>query len=255
MENAKMVFLAVLFGGCVACCSAERENHAARQPRRRALSFRPGADFRGPGRHANRRAHGTRRQRSAAGQDRRGAPQPCPRRPYRRLAPTVCQCRQRSKPDVSVNDAPNSNTVNVVLAKQAPLIVGGEMHFFFSAKVKSLGGDPAKLVRLGASARPRRSGRSWSRASRPLTPTDCRPLFSKGTRRSSSRRAALPPTSGRREGFVLRFSNGLIAYLSGDTGITAEQEVVVRRYHGANLVVMSVGGAPNMTGPSEAALS
>src|SRR5918992_2081118 len=31
-----------------------------------------------------------------------------------------------TKPDMSVNDAPNSNTVNVVLAKQAPLIVGGE---------------------------------------------------------------------------------------------------------------------------------
>ena len=53
-----------------------------------------------------------------------------------------------SKPDMSVNDAPNSNTVNVVIAKQAPLIVGGEMHFFFTAKIKSLGGDPAKLVRL-----------------------------------------------------------------------------------------------------------
>ena len=49
---------------------------------------------------------------------------------------------------MSVNDAPNSNTVNVVIAKQAPLIVGGEMHFFFTGKVKSLGGDPAKLVRL-----------------------------------------------------------------------------------------------------------
>ena len=49
----------------------------------------------------------------------------------------------RKKPDMSINDAPNSNTVNVVLAKQAPLIVGGEMHFFFSAKVKSLGDRPS----------------------------------------------------------------------------------------------------------------
>src|SRR3954470_6258401 len=51
-------------------------------------------------------------------------------------------------PDISVRNTPNSNTVNVVLGKQAPLVVGGEMHFFFQAKVKSLGGDPAKLVRL-----------------------------------------------------------------------------------------------------------
>jgi hypothetical protein len=105
-----------------------------------------------------------------------------------------------AKPDVSVNDAPNSNTVNVVLAKQAPLIVGGEMHFFFSAKVKSLGGDPAKLVRLVRFGAPRRSERSWSQASQPLTPTDCRPLSSRRTRPSSSRRMALPLTSGRREG-------------------------------------------------------
>src|SRR5256885_15180112 len=51
-------------------------------------------------------------------------------------------------PDVSVSDTPNSNTVNVVMGKGAPLVVGGEMHFFFQQKVKSLGGDPAQLVRL-----------------------------------------------------------------------------------------------------------
>ena len=52
------------------------------------------------------------------------------------------------KPDMSVKVTPNSNTVNIVLGKQAPLLVGGEMHSFFQVKVKSLGGDPAKLVRL-----------------------------------------------------------------------------------------------------------
>ena len=29
-------------------------------------------------------------------------------------------------------------------------------------------------------------------------------------------------------GYVLKFSNGLVAYLSGDTGVTADQERVVR---------------------------
>src|SRR4051812_20932764 len=52
------------------------------------------------------------------------------------------------KPDFSVNDAPNSNMVNISMAKQAPMIVGGEMGSFLAAKVQSLGGDPAKLVRL-----------------------------------------------------------------------------------------------------------
>ena len=54
-------------------------------------------------------------------------------------------------------------------------------------------------------------------------------------------------------GYVLRFSNGLVAYLSGDTGITAEQEITVRRYYKANLVVMNMGGSPFSTGPAESA--
>ena len=41
---------------------------------------------------------------------------------------------------------------------------------------------------------------------------------------------------------MLRFSNGLTVYLSGDTGITAEQDLVVRGHYKANLVVMNIGG-------------
>src|SRR2546425_5298017 len=52
------------------------------------------------------------------------------------------------KPDFSVNVAPNSNMVNISLGKQTPMIVGGEMGSFLAAKVKTLGGDPGKLVRL-----------------------------------------------------------------------------------------------------------
>lgn len=52
---------------------------------------------------------------------------------------------------------------------------------------------------------------------------------------------------------MLRFSNGLSAYLSGDTGITAEQDSVVRGHYRANLVVMNIGGSPFTTGPTESA--
>ena len=56
-----------------------------------------------------------------------------------------------------------------------------------------------------------------------------------------------PPT-----GYVVKFTNGLVAYLSGDTGITAEHDAVVRRFFNANLVVMNIGGIFS-TGPQEAA--
>ena len=42
--------------------------------------------------------------------------------------------------------------------------------------------------------------------------------------------AGLTAYAGPPTGYVLTFSNGLVAYLSGDTGITAEQESVVQRH-------------------------
>jgi L-ascorbate metabolism protein UlaG (beta-lactamase superfamily) len=53
-------------------------------------------------------------------------------------------------------------------------------------------------------------------------------------------------------GYVVRFSNGLVAYLSGDTGITADMERVVRDYYQANLAVINIGDGFTI-GPAEAA--
>jgi L-ascorbate metabolism protein UlaG (beta-lactamase superfamily) len=53
-------------------------------------------------------------------------------------------------------------------------------------------------------------------------------------------------------GYVIKFSNGLVAYLSGDTGITADQDLVVRQHYGAKLAVMNIGDGFT-TGPVEAA--
>ena len=64
--------------------------------------------------------------------------------------------------------------------------------------------------------------------------------------------AGLTAYAGPPTGYVLTFSNGLSVYLSGDTGITAEQDLVVRRHYGAKLVVMNIGDIFT-TGPKEAA--
>jgi L-ascorbate metabolism protein UlaG (beta-lactamase superfamily) len=57
------------------------------------------------------------------------------------------------KPQFPVGATPNSNSVNIALAKKAKLILGSEMPSFFQSKFKSLGGDPkmVQLVRFGAS--------------------------------------------------------------------------------------------------------
>ena len=47
-----------------------------------------------------------------------------------------------------------------------------------------------------------------------------------------------PPT-----GYVVKFTNGLTVYLSGDTGIHTEMRTVVKDYHKANLAVYNLGSS------------
>jgi L-ascorbate metabolism protein UlaG (beta-lactamase superfamily) len=156
------------------------------------------------------------------------------------------------KGDFSVNVTPNSNSVNIVLGKQAPLIVGGEMHSFFQAKVRSLGGDPTRLVRLVRFGAQTTVGKVIV-ASVPAVHSNGLPPAFLPPEQAKMFEGGLTAYVGPPGGFVLRFSNGLTAYLSGDTGITAEQDLVVRGHYKANLVVMNIGGFPFTTGPAEAA--
>ena len=56
-------------------------------------------------------------------------------------------------PDVSVGATPQTNTAAIALAKDAKIVTGSERPKFFSAKLKTGGGDPknSELVRFGAS--------------------------------------------------------------------------------------------------------
>jgi len=158
-----------------------------------------------------------------------------------------------ARPDFSVNVAPNSNMVNISLGKQAPMIVGGEMGSFLTAKVQSLAGDPAKLVRLLRFGAQTMVGKVMVAAVPAVHTNGLPPAFLTGEQAKALQAAGLTAYVGEPGGFVLRFSNGLTAYLSGDTGITAEQDLVVRGMYKANLVVMNIGGFPFSTGPTEAA--
>ena len=66
------------------------------------------------------------------------------------------------------------------------------------------------------------------------------------------KKSGLTAHAGPATGYVLSFSNGLVVYLSGDTGMTAEQKVVVGEHYKAKLVVMNIGDTYT-TGPKEAA--
>ena len=155
------------------------------------------------------------------------------------------------KPGLSVAATPNGNTVNIVMAKKAKFLLGGEMPRFFSQKIKSLGGDPklVQLVRFGAV----RMVGGVAVASVPAVHSNgLNPAFMDQEHAKALKESGLTAYVGPPGGYVLVFTNGLVAYLSGDTGITAEQELVVRRHYKAKLAVMNIGGTFT-TGPVEAA--
>src|SRR5262245_16923643 len=156
------------------------------------------------------------------------------------------------KPDFSVVATPNSNSVNIALAKQAPLIVGGEMNFFLAAKVKALGGDPGKLVRLVRFGASTMVGKVFIATVPAAHSNGLAPAFLSKELGQLLEANGLTLSVGPPNGYILRFSNGLTAYLSGDTGITAEQDLLVRGYYKANLAVINIGGFPFTTGPVEA---
>lgn len=154
------------------------------------------------------------------------------------------------KPDFSVRVVPTSNTVNIVVGKKARFLVGSDMNTFFAAKVKTAGGDPAQvqLVRFGAMAKVG----GVSVATVPAVHTNgVPPEFLEKSLADTLRANGLLAYVGPPTGYILIFSNGLAVYLSGDTGITAEQDVVVRRHYKANLAVINIGGVFT-TGPAEA---
>jgi L-ascorbate metabolism protein UlaG (beta-lactamase superfamily) len=156
-----------------------------------------------------------------------------------------------SQPLTPVNALPNTNSVNIALAKKAKIITGSEMPKFFAGKLEALGGNPqdAELVRFGGS----RKIKGVTITTVPAVHANgIAPGMIGGQLGELLQAAGLTAYAGPPTGYVLTFSNGLVVYLSGDTGITAEQDSVVRQYYQAKLAVMNIGDTYT-TGPKEAA--
>ncbi|SCK29360.1 L-ascorbate metabolism protein UlaG, beta-lactamase superfamily [Variovorax sp. HW608] len=154
-------------------------------------------------------------------------------------------------PDMSVSALPNTLAVEIALAKKSKIVTGSEMPPFFAAKLKANGGSPADsmLARFGGSVTV--SGVRIATVSA-LHSNGVDPDYIGGELGKSMKEAGIAGDVGLATGYVLRFSNGLVAYLSGDTGIVADQERVVRDYYHARLAVMNMGDGFT-TGPQESA--
>jgi L-ascorbate metabolism protein UlaG (beta-lactamase superfamily) len=163
-------------------------------------------------------------------------------------APNSGSC---DKPDTSVSAMPNSSAVNIALAKKSKIVTGSDMPAFFAAKLKANGGDSANsiLARFGGSVT---IGGVRIATVAALHSNGLDPDYIGGELGKAMKEAGIAGDVGLATGYVLRFSNGLVAYLSGDTGIIADQELVVRNHYNAKLAVMNIGDVFT-TGPIEAA--
>ena len=155
------------------------------------------------------------------------------------------------KPDTSVSAMPTSSAVEIAIAKKSKIVTGSEMPPFFAARLKANGGDPANaiLARFGGSVT---VGGVRIATVAALHSNGVDPDYIGGDLGKAMKAAGIAGDAGPATGYVLRFSNGLVAYLSGDTGILADQRLVIRDYYHAQLVVMNMGDGFT-TGPAEAA--
>jgi L-ascorbate metabolism protein UlaG (beta-lactamase superfamily) len=163
-------------------------------------------------------------------------------------APNSGSC---DKPDVSVSSVPATSAVEIALAKKSKIVTGSEMPPFFAARLKAGGGDPANsiLARFGGSVTVAGIRIATVTA---MHSNGVDPDFIGGELGKAMKEAGIAGDVGLATGYVLKFSNGLVAYLSGDTGVTADQERVVRDLYHARLAVMNIGDGFT-TGPAEAA--
>ncbi len=158
-----------------------------------------------------------------------------------------------SKPQTEIKMTPDSNTAAIIAGKKAKAFLGGEMHKFMQKKVKAAGGSSkqVEVLRFGGE----RQVGGVRIAIVPVTHSNgIGSGFLNKELGELLDHDGLTAYAGPDNGYVLSFSNGLVVYLSGDSGIFADQDVTVRRFYGANLAIINAGGIYT-SGPKEAAFS
>jgi L-ascorbate metabolism protein UlaG (beta-lactamase superfamily) len=172
-----------------------------------------------------------------------------------------------------VSAAPNSTTAEIAAAKNAAVIMIAPLANFIGRKIETIRGKPitacpqtgADLVAPFAApclAAVQTGGSRTVKASAgskaveittvPAAHDSTVPIALLG----DAERKNLEPdnvslTLGPPCGYVIRFTNGLTTYLTGDTGMHAEMQTVERDFYKANLMELNLG--PNALTPEAAA--
>jgi L-ascorbate metabolism protein UlaG (beta-lactamase superfamily) len=162
-----------------------------------------------------------------------------------------------------VSASPNSTTAEIAAAKNAAIDTVAPLAAFLAHKVESIRGKPTAMCANGdivvplaapCNASVQTGGRRTYRAANGARAVEIytvpaahdstvpRSLLGEQARKAlDADNVSL--TLGPPIGYVIRFSNGLTAYLSGDTGMHAEMRSVVHDYFKANLMELNLGAS------------
>lgn len=165
--------------------------------------------------------------------------------------------------------APNSTTAEVVAAKNAALVTTRAMAGFVHNKVNLIRGGGVKPmdfcpglsvsvpVAASCSSRIDLGGVFIAKsegASQGVEITivssahvnNVPPALLSKTQQDALKADGAQLEYGPAVGFVVKFSNGLVAYLSSDTAIHAEMKTIINEYHKASLAVLNLGSNPGI---------
>lgn len=162
--------------------------------------------------------------------------------------------------------APNSTTAEVVAAHSAALVTTRAMAGFIHNKVQKMSGGKMDFcsslsvtvpVKAACSSRIDLGGVFTAKAEGASQGVEVTIVYAQHVNDappallSESQRAALKADGaqldyGPAAGFVVKFTNGLVAYLSGDTAIHSEMKTVINEYHKATLAVLNLGPNPGI---------
>ena len=166
---------------------------------------------------------------------------------------------------------PNSNFAAIAALKNVAVLASGELSTYLSRKILNIRGSaPAACgeggldnifdvplsapctasLRPGGSRTARRNG-----ASAGVRIAAVQAIHSNGIPASlidsPGEALGLSGYGGPEVGFVITFTNGLVAYLTGDTGMFGDMETIISRYYHPTLVVLNMSDTATL-GPNEA---
>jgi L-ascorbate metabolism protein UlaG (beta-lactamase superfamily) len=165
----------------------------------------------------------------------------------------------------------NSNFVSIAAVKNAAVLAPGELSGYLSRKIATVRGSapPAcaeggldnifdvpnsapctASLRPGGSRTARRAG-----AASGVRIAAVQAIHSNGIPaalvEAPGEAPGLSGYGGSEAGFVITFTNGLVAYLTGDTGMFGDMETIISRFYKPSLVVLNMSDTVTL-GPNEA---